>query len=132
MNKVVSASFYVHQPVGKVGPQPVPDKASQLPPNDTFRAVLDRQVRQDGEVRFSAHAHERLATRDINLTSVEIGKINQAVDRVAAKGGRNTLVIGRDYSLIVNVPNRTVITAMPRGGLNSNVVTNIDSTVFVE
>ncbi|MDP8224567.1 MAG: TIGR02530 family flagellar biosynthesis protein [Candidatus Lernaella stagnicola] len=132
MDKVISASFYVPQAVGKPTAPSASTPAAKLPSDDQFRAVLDRQIQRGNEVRFSAHARERLAARNVNLNSAEVGKINQAVESVAAKGGRNTLVVGADYALIVSIPNRTVITALPRGGMQENVITNIDSTVFVE
>lgn len=133
MDKVISASFFVSRPVGPAqGVAPNPINRSQAPPTESFRAVLEREVEQGRELRFSGHARERMAARNVNLNSAELGKINRAVDAVSVKGGRNTLVVGGSYALIVNVPNRTVITAMTRDGMQENVVTNIDSTIFVD
>jgi flagellar operon protein len=132
VDKVIAASFYVHQPTGKVGSGAASPSAQPKPGEVSFQQVLDRQLEQVPGVRFSAHAQERMATRNVNLDQVELGRVNHAVDRLAAKGGRNALVVGDQYALIVNVPSRTVITAMPRGQMHDNVVTNIDSTVFVE
>ena len=36
-----------------------------------------------------------------------------------------------DLGLIVNVPSRTVVTAMNAGGMEHGVITNIDSTVII-
>ena len=42
-----------------------------------------------------------------------------------------SLVLVDDLAFIVNVPNRTVITAMEQGETNSNVFTNIDGAVIM-
>jgi hypothetical protein len=36
----------------------------------------------------------------------------------------------KDTAFIVNIPNRTVVTAMPVNDSSENVFTNIDSVVF--
>jgi flagellar operon protein len=53
------------------------------------------------------------------------------VDRAAAKGARESLVMMDDVALVVSVKNRTVITAVDRAHLKDNVFTNIDSAVIV-
>ena len=58
-------------------------------------------------------------------------KVNEALDRAAAKGVEDTLVLTSNAALIVNVPNRTVITAMDRSQMSGNVFTNIDGAVIV-
>ena len=46
------------------------------------------------------------------------------------KGSKDSLVMVDDTALIVNIPNKTVVTAMQVKGENENVFTNIDSVVF--
>ncbi|NLH51156.1 MAG: hypothetical protein GX444_21485 [Myxococcales bacterium] len=132
MNNTINPSFFVARPVEKTASTAKVGAAAAPAAQESFRQVLERQLQQSQPVQFSAHAKERMASRQMTLGTAEVGKITDAVDRAADKGSRNTLVIGDDYALIVNVPNRTVITAMNRSGMNENVVTNIDSTVFVE
>jgi len=80
---------------------------------------------------WSRHARERLATRRMALSSADLARIAEGVDRAAAKGARDSLVLLNELALIVNVPNRTVLTALDSRRLQEGVVTNIDSTVFV-
>ncbi len=99
---------------------------------ESFRAVLDQELTHQQEVRFSAHARERIATRDIPLGERDLTRIERAVDQVAAKGSRNALLLADRYALIVNVPHRTVVTALGRDQMAQHVVTNIDSTVWMD
>ena len=82
-------------------------------------------------LKFSAHASQRLRERKIQLDPSTMTKVNEAVDKAEAKGCDDTLVLTKDAALIVNVPNRTVVTAMDRNALNGNVFTNIDGAVIV-
>ena len=82
-------------------------------------------------LKFSAHATQRLSERKIQLDGATLGRVNDALDKAAAKGVEDTLVLTPDAALIVSVKNRTVITAMDRSSLNGNVFTNIDGAVIV-
>ena len=96
-----------------------------------FDQVLDRldQVRQP--LKFSAHANQRLTDRNIRLDASTMARVNDAIDKAAQKGVEDTLVLTGDAALIVNVPNRTVVTAMDRNNLSGNVFTNIDGAVII-
>jgi flagellar operon protein len=98
----------------------------------TFRQMLDDTLRTSGGVKFSAHAVRRLESRGISLNSTDVAAIENAVDRAAAKGAKDSLVLAASYAMVVNVPSRTVVTAFDQQGLRENVVTNIDSAVFVQ
>jgi flagellar operon protein len=82
-------------------------------------------------LKFSAHASQRLKDRKIALDQTTMAKVTEAVDKAEAKGVQDTLVLAGDAALIVNVPNRTVVTAMDRGSMSGNVFTNIDGAVVV-
>jgi flagellar operon protein len=82
-------------------------------------------------LRFSAHATQRLAERDISLSETEMTELQEAVERVAAKGSREALLITEQAAFVVSVANRTVITAVPRSDAEDAVFTNIDSAVVV-
>lgn len=126
------------QPLGTVGsvrpatpgssaqPQAVP--ATEL----SFRQLLDETLRTQGGVKFSAHALKRLESRGIALGSPQVSAVEAAVERAAAKGSRDSLLLGRGHALVVNIPSRTVITALDQQQLAEQVVTNIDSAVWVE
>ena len=83
-------------------------------------------------MKFSQHAAQRLQTRNINLTPVQMNQLNNAVDKAAQKGARESLILmDKDLALVVSVTNRTVITAMDGASIKDNVFTNIDSAVIV-
>jgi flagellar operon protein len=115
--------------------QPVKGEFDQL----LDRANLDRagvgNAKDLGQIRaplkFSAHATQRLNERKIQLDQATMAKVNEAVDKAAAKGLEDTLILTPNSALIVNVGNRTVITAMDRGQLQGNVFTNIDGAVVI-
>ena len=113
-------------PEGPRAAQPAPH-----PSGVSFADVLARQVREPAGVTFSRHAAERLDARHIALSPADRAGLEKAVDEVAARGGRESLVLMGSLALVVSVPNRTVITAVPTDQMANHVFTNIDSTVVV-
>ncbi|MGI6129614.1 MAG: TIGR02530 family flagellar biosynthesis protein [bacterium] len=81
-------------------------------------------------LKLSHHARERLSVRQIPFTAETWSRVLTAVDKVAEKGGRDSLVLLGDLALVVNVPNRTVITAVDGPNMKERVFTNIDSAVI--
>ena len=96
-----------------------------------FAGVLAERMRGAGGVKFSAHASQRLSDRSIALTQNDEANLSRAVDKAAAKGARETLLLMDKLAFIVSVPNRTVITAIPQHELGDTVFTNIDSAIVV-
>ena len=82
-------------------------------------------------LKFSQHAIERMASRGISFKPEELLRLNDAVEKAAQKGSRESLVLMGDNALIVSVKNKTVVTALDREGMKENVFTNIDSTVIL-
>lgn len=60
-----------------------------------------------------------------------ISKISDAVDAAAQKGAKDSLIVYRDIAMIVNVPSRTVVTAIEGKQMQSNVFTQIDSAIIL-
>jgi flagellar operon protein len=81
-------------------------------------------------LKFSAHASARLQSRKVEMGPEQMRKLNEAVDKAAAKGLDDTLILTKDAAFIVSVKNRTVVTAMDRSTLDGNVFTNIDGAVI--
>ncbi len=107
-----------------------PSESTKAPIDATLRRDLDLdQVKQP--LKFSAHASQRLQERKINIDAQTMSKVSDAIDKAEAKGIEDTLVLTSDAALIVNVKNRTVITAMDKGSMNGNIFTNIDGAVIV-
>jgi flagellar operon protein len=93
---------------------------------DAFNSVLQRELEK---IKFSKHASQRLDSRDISLSSTQLEKLQNAVDKAEQKGAKDSLVMLNDTAFIVNIPNRTVVTALPVSE-EDNIFTNIDSVVF--
>ncbi|MHB8338337.1 MAG: TIGR02530 family flagellar biosynthesis protein [Ignavibacteriaceae bacterium] len=94
---------------------------------DSFSAIFQEEL---SKVKFSNHALKRLDSRNIQLNDNEINKIQNAVQKAESKGSKDSLVMMNNTAYIVNIPNRTVVTALPMGDSNENIFTNIDSVVF--
>lgn len=99
-----------------------------------FDAVLEKasELEKAGTgVKFSAHASQRLKDRKITLDQGMMSKVNDALNKAQGKGLEDALILTKDAALIVNVPNRTVVTAMDRMSLAGNVFTNIDGAIVL-
>lgn len=90
-----------------------------------FDAVLQDRL------KVSGHAQTRLQSRNIELNGAEWERVLGGVDKAAAKGSKESLVMLDDIALVVSIKNRTVITAVDKANLKENVFTNIDSAVIV-
>jgi flagellar operon protein len=102
----------------------------QVQGQSDFESILKEQVEQQQGVKFSKHAELRLQSRNIQLSDVQKDKINQAVKKAEEKGVRDSLVLMDNMAFVVNVKNKTVITAVNSEELKSNVFTNIDGAVI--
>ncbi len=94
-----------------------------------FDQLLQNKIDQGG-VKFSKHATDRMQSRGINFSSKQMQRLESAVSQVNAKGGRESLVMLDDTALVVSVKNDTVVTVVDREQLKNNVFTNIDSAVI--
>ncbi|MDH7604713.1 MAG: TIGR02530 family flagellar biosynthesis protein [Melioribacter sp.] len=98
---------------------------------DPVKASFDSIFKEELEkIKFSNHAMKRLESRKIQLSEEEIAKIQDAVEKAEAKGSRDSLILMNNTAFIVNIPNRTVVTAIEVENSNESVFTNIDSVVF--
>ena len=62
----------------------------------------------------------------------QLERLGKAVEKAESKGAKETLVLlGNDSALIVNIKNKTVVTALDQSMMKENVFTNIDSTVIL-
>lgn len=100
---------------------------------NTHRLEFDKCVNKalDSNLKISAHASERLQSRNINLSKDDVNSINKAIDKVQNKGAKETLILYNDLALIASVPNRTIITAMDKTSLEEKIFTNIDSAIII-
>jgi len=96
-----------------------------------FDQLLQKEVQKQGGVKFSAHAAKRLESRQINLSENQHAKLNDAVDQAKDKGVKDSLILMNKLALVVNVKNRTVITAMDSSQMNGGMFTNIDGAMII-
>ena len=98
----------------------------------SFQDILaEKSGRTEGGLKFSKHAANRLADRNIRLTDEQIGRLSDGTQKAGAKGIKESLVIVDQLAFIVNIPNRTVVTAMDQAETEENIFTNIDGAVIM-
>jgi flagellar operon protein len=120
--------------VAPVRPAGVP---LQIPPTGAprFREILQESARTAAAgtpLKFSAHAMQRLESRNIKLTADDVARMNAMADKAAAKGAKQSLFMMNDVALVVSIKNRTVITAVDQDSMKENVFTNIDSAAIIK
>lgn len=116
-------------PAGGVGSLKSPTQPVKVPggKNTDFQDIFQKELEK---VNFSSHAQSRMVSRDINISPPELEKLELAIDKLAAKGGKDSLVMMQDKSFIVNVPSKTIVTVFDSSQMQDNVFTNIDSAVM--
>lgn len=99
-------------------------------PSQGFEEALQAQLGRPPAVRFSAHALRRISSRNIEFGSEETMRLEQAVEKAAGKGSRESLILMDDLALVVSIKNKTVITAVDADSRKDHIFTNIDSVVL--
>lgn len=99
----------------------------------SFEEILKQKqnAAENPELKFSKHAAMRLADRNINLSEEQSERLESGVIKASEKGIQESLVIVDSLAFIVNVPNRTVVTAMDQTETSNNIFTNIDGAVIM-
>lgn len=127
---------------GIASPQPTAGGAAKGPLGGaSFRDTLEgiqkgspadrREGLSPVGLKFSNHAVERMRSRGVSFTPEQMTKLENAVQKAAQKGGRDSLVLMNDTAVIVSVKNNTVVTVVDKASLKENVFTNIDSTIVI-
>jgi len=111
---------------GQLSRQPTSNKAGSSQGQLSFQDILQGKL-----IRFSHHAESRLIQRGLQLNTEQMGQLETAVSKAEAKGAKESLILFKDVALIVNVKNRTVVTAMDGNQMKDNVFTQIDSAVII-
>ncbi|KAF1083370.1 MAG: hypothetical protein GQF41_0148 [Candidatus Rifleibacterium amylolyticum] len=101
--------------------------AAGLPGAASFGDLFQKAVAEPTQFRISAHAQKRLTERNISMNPALENSLNRAFSELEAKGARDSLVITREGAFVVNVPSRTLVTAMGIDEMRNGMVTNIDS-----
>ncbi len=92
----------------------------------SFQEILEGKTAgtAEGMLRFSKHAMNRLAERNIRLTDDQLDRLNEGT----MKADR---IMVDELAFIVNVSSNTVITAMDNHRTDEQVFTNIDGAVIM-
>ncbi len=119
-----------------LGQTPVKDTGNA---DSSFYDILEK-TRQDAKessastdavLKFSKHAGERLADRNIQLTEEQLSRLGDGAQKANAKGIKESLVLMDGLAFIVNTKSNTVITAMNQTAEDGNIYTNIDGAVII-
>lgn len=81
------------------------------------------------DLKFSKHANERLASRNIDLTDDQLERLENGARKAGEKGINESLVMVDNLAFIVSIKNNTVITAVNDG--EDKIFTNIDGAVIM-
>ncbi|MCB2288877.1 flagellar biosynthesis protein [Clostridium sp. CS001] len=96
-----------------------------------FKQILDKQIKKEESFTISAHAAQRLSSRNITLDHGDMEKINKGINMASEKGAKESLILYKDVILVASIKNRTIITALDKNQSEGNVITNIDSVVLL-
>jgi flagellar operon protein len=116
-------------PVGK--PPGIGGPAQTRKPSVGDGGVSFRALLKANELKFSRHAEMRMQQRGISLKPEQLSEIASAIEAAEAKGAKDSLILYRGIAMIVNVPSKTVVTALDGGSAEGNVFTQIDSAVVI-
>ncbi len=119
-------------PTRQVGPLPPPPRGNSPAPvrsagGPTFQEALRSAA---AGVQLSSHAQKRVDRRDLDLDPARMHRLDSAITRAAEKGSRNSVVMLDDLAVVVDVRQRTVVTALNAQQGKERVFTNIDSVVI--
>ena len=92
---------------------------------------FEEVLRHKQQLKFSKHAEKRLESRNISLSDEQNARLADGVEQAGAKGIKDSLVLIDSLAFIVNVPSKTVVTAMDQTETQSNIFTNIDGAVIM-
>lgn len=113
------------------GAAPIGIRKSPAADPGTPQGVKFQDLLEASRLKFSRHAEVRMQQRGITLKPEQLGEIMNALRQAEAKGAKDSLVLYRDIAMIVNVPSKTVVTAMDGKSALGNVFTQIDSAVVI-
>lgn len=117
------------QQIGPLAPPPLGNGSAPVrsPGGPSFQEALRSAA---AGVQLSSHAQKRVDRRDLDLDPARMQRLDSAITRAAEKGSRNSVVMLDDLAVVVDVRQRTVVTALNAQQGKERVFTNIDSVVI--
>lgn len=115
-------------PLASPTPGRTTGQCGQTRPGD-FEKVFQQALHGNpvGGLNVSLHAEKRLQDRRIPFGPEMQNLLSDTLDELRAKGARDSLVITKEGAFVVNVPTRTLVTAMDVAEMQDRIVTKIDS-----
>ena len=114
--------------VKKSDPNNISNINNKQQDNKTFKQILQNKA-EETNVSFSKHASMRLNSRNLQLSNSQIKRVENGIKRAEKKKIKYSLVLVDNIALLVNVKNKTVVTAIDNNV--DKVYTNIDGAVIV-
>ncbi|WP_075980922.1 TIGR02530 family flagellar biosynthesis protein [Bacillus massilinigeriensis] len=99
---------------------------------NAFSDQLQTAIRSNEKLTISKHAKERIQKRGIHINDARWERIEEKVNEAKKMGVNDSLVLLQDAALIVSAKNNTVITAMDRNEVSSQIFTNINGTIILD
>lgn len=123
----------IDQLANQVYSAPKPEGTSNVTNSEglSFGQILTRKSFEESGLKFSKHASFRLSDRGIEITDEQMNRLNDGARKAAEKGIKDSLVLVDDMAFIVNIPNKTVVTAMDSTETTENVFTHINGAVIM-
>jgi flagellar operon protein len=90
------------------------------------------QLPADFPLKLSSHAEKRVYSRGVDLSDYPGAELVDRLGEAQRRGAKSALVMSGDAALLVNVPERTVITAFSPQDLHERVITDIDSVILLK
>lgn len=134
MNQISNQFLSIEQITDQYLNKPQQVKNSSVPSisfEEVLRQKQSQNVVEQSSLKFSKHAVNRLSDRNIYLTDAQNIRLEKGVKQASEKGIKESLVLVDSLAFIVNVPNKTVVTALDQTEANSNIFTNIDGAVII-
>lgn len=95
-----------------------------------FKKTFENILLNKTDLKFSNHAIDRLANRNVRFDEHIAARLNKAVSVADKKGVEQSLVLLDEMAFLVSVKNKTIITAMETNNMKEGVITQIDSAVI--
>ncbi len=134
MNPISNQFLSIRQVQNEYQSQTIKSNQQKKEESLSFSEILaakSTELEENGELRFSKHAANRLQNRNIDLTDGQLKRLAEGTSKAGEKGIKESLVLVDDLAFIVNISNHTVITAMNQGETDNHIFTNIDGAVIM-
>lgn len=129
MNKINNQFTSIEQITDRYFGNKGMDPSEQV--SDTsFEEILRQKANEASGVKFSKHATMRLSDRNIQISAEQSKRLETGVTKAREKGINESLVMVDSLAFIVNVPNKTVVTAIDQAESMEHIFTNIDGAVI--